>query len=105
MSDPAQTVAWGGTLPGGRRAIIGGLGGLSIGDMTRRPYARRKKQTNGESASDRPLYLTCGPNRSVFSAVADLCPLCVMHCEEGPPHFDRMTAATYLGLRGVSYHT
>ena len=30
--DPAQTVAWGGTLPSRRRAIVGGLSGLSIGE-------------------------------------------------------------------------
>ena len=41
LSDPAQTVAWGGTLPGGRRAVVGGLSGLSIGILGSEGYVLR----------------------------------------------------------------
>jgi hypothetical protein len=31
VSDPVQTVAWGGTLPSGRRMVVGGLVAATLG--------------------------------------------------------------------------
>ena len=58
LSDPAQTVAWGGTLPGGRRAVVGALSGLSIGDQLTSLDAAPVRMTQNSSL------LSCG---SVFA--------------------------------------
>lgn len=37
LADPVGTIAWGGTLPSTRRAVLGGLSGLGIGEPAATP--------------------------------------------------------------------